>query len=167
MGRLSDRARFQAEAMPHRRELYGTACRLVGPGDKAESLVHDTFVRAYKLFAGYEPGTGVRLWLYQVLHQVRADMFRRDARAALIEGPVVFESSTPKPQALLEQDDEAVWLAVAQVPEPYRTAVVLRDVQDLAYGEIAAVTLVPEATVMSRIHRGRSVLRRLLEDMRP
>ena len=164
---MSDRARFQAEALPHRRELFGTACRLVGPGDKAENLVHDTFVRAYKQFAGYERGTGIRLWLYKVLHQVRADMFRREARAALIEGPVVFESTTPMPQAALEQDDEATWRAVAQVPEPYRTAVVLRDVQDFSYAEIAAVTLVPEATVMSRIHRGRSVLRRLLEDVRP
>ncbi len=160
--RLSLEQRFEAEAIPHMRSLYGTAYRLTRNAADAEDLVQETFLRAYRAFAGYTPDTNIRAWLYTILYRVRADHYRRIGRSPqtvelLDEGPAV-----PAPQEKLAQGQEDVARALAALPECFRAAVVLRDIQEFNYDEIAGILDIPIGTVMSRIHRGRSQLRRAL-----
>ncbi len=154
--------RFETEAMPHMRQLYGTAYRLTRNAADAEDLVQETFLRAYRAFAGYTPDTNVRAWLYTILYRVRADHYRRVGRSPqtvelLDEGPAV-----APPQDAMAQGQEEIARALAALPEAFRAAVVLRDMQDFSYDEIAGILAVPIGTVMSRIHRGRALLRTAL-----
>ena len=159
--------RFEAEALPHLRSLYGTAYRMTRNAHDAEDLVQETYLRAYRAFDGFRPGTNIRAWLYTILHRVRTDAFRRAARSPSTvelegEGPGV-----PPPQDALARGGEDLERALMALPEAFRTAVVLRDVEDFTYEEIARVLAVPIGTVMSRIHRGRALLRQALEGTRP
>jgi len=163
--RLSLEQRFELEAIPHMRSLYGTAYHLVRNAADAEDLVQETFLRAYRAFAGYTPDTNIRAWLYTILYRVRADHYRRIGRSPqtvelIEEGPAV-----PAPQERLAQGQEEVARALAALPESFRAAVVLRDIQEFSYDEIATILAVPIGTVMSRIHRGRSLLRKALSGM--
>jgi RNA polymerase sigma-70 factor (ECF subfamily) len=159
--------RFEAEALPHLRSLYGTAYRLTRNAHDAEDLVQETFLRAYRAFDGFTPGSNIRAWLYTIMHRVRLDAFRRSRRSPRTvemtdEGP-----SVPAPQDALAQGGEDLERALAALPEAFRDAVVLRDVEDLSYQEIARVLDVPIGTVMSRIHRGRALLRTALGGSKP
>ena len=161
------RRRFEVEALPHLRSLYGTAYRMTRNAHDAEDLVQETLLRAYRAFDGYAPDTNIRAWLYTILHRVRTDAFRKQARSPrtveLVEqGP----GQAPEQEALF-QGGEDIERALGALPEVFRNAVILRDVQDLSYDEIGRVLGVPLGTVMSRIHRGRSLLREVLEPMRP
>jgi len=163
--RLSLEERFEKEAIPHMRSLYGTAYRLTRNAADAEDLVQETLLRAYRAFAGYTPDTNIRAWLYTILYRVRADHYRRVSRSPrtvelVDEGPAV-----PAPQERLAQGQEDLARALEALPECFRAAVLLRDVQDFSYDEIAAILDVPIGTVMSRIHRGRGQLRRALTGM--
>jgi RNA polymerase sigma-70 factor (ECF subfamily) len=159
--------RFEAEALPHLRSLYGTAYRMTRNAHDAEDLVQETFLRAYRAFDRYEAGTNIRAWLYTILHRVRTDAFRRAGRSPSTvelvgEGPAV-----PPPQDALARGGEDLERALQGLPEAFRTAVVLRDVEDFTYDEIARILSVPIGTVMSRIHRGRALLRQALAGMKP
>ncbi len=159
--------RFEAEALPHLRSLYGTAYRLTRNAADAEDIVQETFLRAYRAFEGYTPDTNIRAWLYKILHRVRTDAYRRSMRSPqTVELP---EQGTPvaPPQEALAGGQEEIARALDRLPEAFRTAVVLRDMQDFTYDEIATITQVPIGTVMSRIHRGRALLRELLAARRP
>jgi RNA polymerase sigma-70 factor (ECF subfamily) len=159
--------RFEAEALPHMRSLYGTAYRMTRNAHDAEDLVQETFLRAYRAFDGFTPGSNIRAWLYTILHRVRTDAFRRSRRSPRTveladEGPPV-----PPPQDALAQGGEDLARALASIPEVFRDAVVLRDVEDFSYQEIARILDVPIGTVMSRIHRGRALMRAALGGRRP
>lgn len=158
--------RFEAEALPHLKALYATAWCLTRNAHDAEDLLQETFLRAYRSFDGYAPGTNIRAWLYTILHRARVDALRRRGRAPETvelagEGPAV-----PAAQEALASGGEEIARALAALPEHFRAAVVLRDVEELSYEEIARVLEVPIGTVMSRIHRGRALLRRALEGTR-
>jgi RNA polymerase sigma-70 factor (ECF subfamily) len=159
--------RFEAEALPHLRSLYGTAYRMTRNAHDAEDLVQETFLRAYRAFDGFTPGSNIRAWLYTILHRVRTDAFRRSRRSPqtvemAAEGPAV-----PPPQDALAQGGEDLERALASLPDVFRSAVVLRDVEDMSYQEIARILDVPIGTVMSRIHRGRALLRTALGGSKP
>jgi RNA polymerase sigma-70 factor (ECF subfamily) len=159
--------RFEAEALPHLRSLYGTAFRMTRNAHDAEDLVQETFLRAYRAFDGFTPGSNIRAWLYTILHRVRTDAFRRSRRSPRTveladEGPAV-----PPPQDALAQGGEDLARALESLPDVFRDAVVLRDVEDFSYQEIARILDVPIGTVMSRIHRGRALLRTALGGKRP
>jgi RNA polymerase sigma-70 factor (ECF subfamily) len=133
----------------------------------AEDLVQETMLRAYRAFDRYQPGTNIRAWLYTILHRVHQDGLRRRYRAPLQaelpdDGPAI-----PAPQAARERGGEELARALEDLPEPFRSAVVLRDVEELRYDEIAKALEVPVGTVMSRIHRGRAWLRERLAGRRP
>jgi RNA polymerase sigma-70 factor (ECF subfamily) len=160
---LSLDERFESEVMPHARSLYGTALRLTRNPHDAEDLVQETLLRAYRGFAGYRPGTNARAWLFTILHRVRTDMLRKRGRSPQTtelsdEGPAVM----PDTEAKLAAGNEDVQRALAEVPEVFRSALVLRDIEEFSYEEIAGILGIPVGTVMSRIHRGRSFLRRAL-----
>jgi RNA polymerase sigma-70 factor, ECF subfamily len=160
--RLSDHPRFEAEALPQWRALFKTACRLTRNVHDAEDLVQETLLRAYRAFDRFESGTNIRAWLYTILHRVHLDGVRRTLRRpGLTELP---EEGVPVPAAQESIATGGLDLAraLARLPEPFRTTVALRDVQDLRYDEISKIVGVPMGTVMSRIHRGRKLLREML-----
>ena len=160
--RLTLDERFEREALPHMRSLYSTAYRLTRNAADGEDLVQETFLRAYRAFEGYTPDTNIRAWLYTILYRVRADHYRRIGRSVQTvelegDGP-----GTAPPQDTLARGQEDVARALAELPECFRAAVVLRDIQEFSYDEIATILDVPIGTVMSRIHRGRALLRKSL-----
>ena len=159
--------RFEADALPHLRALYGTAYRMTRNAHDAEDLVQETFLRAYRGFHRFEAGTNIRAWLFTILHRVRTDAFRQAGRSPRTvemtgQGPAV-----PAPQDALASGGEVLERALLALPEAFRAAVVLRDVEDLSYEEIAQALDVPIGTVMSRIHRGRGLLRAALAGATP
>jgi RNA polymerase sigma-70 factor, ECF subfamily len=129
----------------------------------AEDLVQETLLRAYRGFRSFTPGTNIRAWLYTILNRVRTDAFRRQQRSVPTtelagDGPAV----PPAAQEALASGAEELERALGEVPEPFRTTILLRDVEDFTYQEIAQMLDVPIGTVMSRIHRGRALLRERL-----
>lgn len=153
---------FEQAALPLMRQLYGTAYRITRNAADAEDLVQETYLRAFRAFGGYTAGTNIRAWLFTILYRVRTDQFRKMGRsphtvALLDDGPAVAPA-----QEALASGHEDVARALGQVPEVFRTAVLLRDVQEFSYDEIAGILDIPIGTVMSRIHRGRTFLRNAL-----
>lgn len=157
------RACFEREALPHLRALYATACRMMRNSHDAEDLVQETYLRAFRAFEGYTPGTNIRAWLYTILHRVRTDSYRRAMRSPRTVELTDEQPSVPPPQDALAQGGEDLERALRALAEPFRTAVVLRDLQDLSYDDIAQTLGVPIGTVMSRLHRGRGLLRQALQ----
>lgn len=161
------RAVFEREALPHRGALLATARRLTGRADEAEDLVQETLLRAFRYAHRYQPGSNARAWLNRILHRVRLDALRGRGRRL---PTVALEDEDPPvgaAQEWLVSGGDALERALASLPEPYRSAVVLRDLKELSYDEIAEVLGIPIGTVMSRIHRGRAILRTALGGRRP
>jgi RNA polymerase sigma-70 factor (ECF subfamily) len=155
-------ASFEQEALPVMRQLYGTAYRITRNMADAEDLVQETYLRAFRAFRGYTAGTNIRAWLFTILYRVRTDQLRRMGRSPRTvtifdDGPAVAPA-----QDTFANGHEDVARALSEVPEVFRTAVLLRDVQEFSYDEIAKILDIPIGTVMSRIHRGRALLRKAL-----
>jgi RNA polymerase sigma-70 factor (ECF subfamily) len=155
--------RIEAEALPHLKRLLAAAYRMTGNAADAEDLVQETLLRAYRAFDRYTPGTNCRAWLYTILHRVRTDALRKRGRSPATvdlegEGPPV---SGGQDGTLERRDLETLLRAL---PENFRSAVILRDLEELSYEEIAGVLEVPIGTVMSRIHRGRALIRAALQE---
>jgi RNA polymerase sigma-70 factor (ECF subfamily) len=153
--------------LPHLRPLFGAAYRMTGNAHDAEDLVQETFLRAHRAFDRFLPGSNARAWLHTILRRVRADAFRRTKRRPRTvelegEGPAM-----KAPQDALASGREDLERALWALPESFREAVVLRDIQELSYAEIAAALGIPLGTVMSRIHRGRALLREALVGRTP
>lgn len=158
--------RFEREALPHLRQLYATAYRLTRNVADAEDLVQETYLRAFRAFEAYTPGTNIRAWLFTILYRARTDSYRKASRSPrTLE--LVDEPGVEAPQEALARGQEDIARALGELPEAFRTAVLLRDVQDFSYDEIARILAVPIGTVMSRIHRGRALLRGALGSRRP
>ena len=142
------------------KSLFSTAYRLAGNAHDAEDIVQETFLRAYRGFHLYTPGTNIRAWLFTILRRVHTDAVRRSMRSVLcVELPD--EQLLPAAAGRASSHDDAgdVRQALGRLPEPFRSALVLRDVEGLSYDEIAAALDIPPGTVMSRIYRGRARLR--------
>lgn len=150
--------------------LYGTAVRLTRDGDAARDLVQDTYLKALRAQGRFQPGTNLKAWLYTILHNTWRNRRRDQARArvtfdsetldvAVDAGlPGAVEAATPETQLLRSVMDADIKAAVDALPDAFREAVWLRDVEDLTYQEIADALDVPIGTVMSRISRGRKLL---------
>lgn len=139
------------------------AYRLTGNAHDAEDLVQETMLRAHRAFHQYRPGTNARAWLFTILHRLRTDALRRRGRRPETveltdDGPPV----APAHEAALASGHEEITRALEALPETFRSAVILRDVEEYSYAEIAQMLEVPVGTVMSRIHRGRTLLRKAL-----
>ncbi len=139
---------------------------MTGNAADAEDLVQETLLRAFRGFERFRRGSNIRAWLYTILHRVRTDAFRRAGRRVQTEELAVDGPAVPPPQEGLVWGGEAVERALLRVPEVFREAVLLRDVEELSYAEIATALDVPQGTVMSRISRGRALLRRALGESR-
>lgn len=161
---------FMDDALALMNGLYGTAVRLTRDGDAARDLVQDTYLKAIRARDRFQPGTNLKAWLYTILHNTWRNRRRDAARArvafdsstvdAAVETgrPGVVDAATPESALLQSVDNAEIMAAVDALPDVFRAAVWLRDVEDLSYQEIAEALGVPIGTVMSRISRGRKLL---------
>jgi RNA polymerase sigma-70 factor (ECF subfamily) len=178
--RNSQGASFLEEAVPHMDAVYRFALRLSGSSDEAEDLVQDTYLRAFRAWEQYAPGTRCKSWLFTICRNVflrRRERAQRhdeilletaldDPRAISREAPVFAASKDQDPEGEFFRSivDDQIFEAIEQLPEEYRLTVVLSDLEDLSYGEIAEVMGIPVGTVKSRLFRGRRQLQRRLYD---
>lgn len=164
------RARFEAEAMVHLDAMYSFALKLSRSRDDAEDLVSDTILRAFERWEQYRLGTNIRAWLFTILYHVFVSRKRRiDAREVQAtdetDGWGAFEPvGEPNPEARFYETflDAEITTAIDNLPDEYRAAVVLSDIHELRYAEIAHILGVPEGTVKSRLFRGRRILQKKL-----
>lgn len=176
----SARDAFEAEALPHLDAVYRFALRLSGAPDTAQDLVQETYLRAWTHWHQFTPGTRPRSWLFTICRNLflrRREREQRHARIVEAESPRSVAGSgwseatsplwgvhddDPESSFFDSLVDETVLAAVDDLPEEYRTAVVLSDLEGLSYGEIARIMDVPVGTVKSRIFRGRRQLQERL-----
>lgn len=152
---------FEAEVLPHLEGLFRLAMWLEQDRDKAEDLVQETLIEALQSFHRFRIGTNCRAWLISILRHVRANRQRNSARLALVRDPDDRIAATvpfvpPVPQQLT---DEQVLAALRRIPQQCQEVIILCDVEEMTYKEIAEALGVPVGTVMSRLHRGRALLR--------
>ena len=167
---LEGRARFEAEALVHLDAMYSFALKLSRSRDDAEDLVSDTILRAFERWEQYRLGTNIRAWLFTILYHVFVSRKRRiDAREVQAtdetEGWGAFEPvGELNPEARFYETflDAEITSAIDNLPDEYRAAVVLSDIHELRYAEIAHILGVPEGTVKSRLFRGRRILQKKL-----
>jgi RNA polymerase sigma-70 factor, ECF subfamily len=168
--RQARRAQFEREALVHLDALYSFALKLARSRDDAEDLVSDTMLRAIERWEQYHLGTNIRAWLFTILYHVFVSRKRRiDAREVQqpedTEGWALFEAvgeADPEGRFYDSFLDDEITRAIRALPDEYRAAVVLSDLQGLRYAEIAEALGVPEGTVKSRLFRGRRILQRKL-----
>ncbi len=166
------RKRFEGEVLEHLDAMYSFALKLSRSRDEAQDLVSETVLRALERWEQYQLGTNARAWLFTILYRIFVSRKRRiDAR----ELPLAEESENGSSREVVGDADpeghfydsfvdEEVTRAIDELPEEYRTAVVLSDLHGLRYAEIAAVLDIPEGTVKSRLFRGRRILQKKLVD---
>lgn len=166
----SARASFEAEALTCLDSLYRTAMRLTRSVADAEDLVQETYLKAFRSADRFEPGTNLRAWLFTILHNTSRNLVRDRARdTVMVDSETVERAADERhgvmagpetPETLLAEStlDPDLRAAIDGLPEAFREAVWLRDVEEFTYAEIAEMLAIPPGTVMSRISRGRRML---------
>jgi len=173
--RRQTRTEFEREVMPHLQALYGVALRMTRSEGDAEDLVQDAILRAYRFWDGYAAGSNCRAWLMRILTNVFRNRYRERAREQEILGEAEaspanlgqFQGRAPRDAEsalfgrMLSRDVER---ALGTLPPEFRLPVILADLEDLSYKEIAEIVECPAGTVMSRLFRGRRMLQKQLAD---
>ncbi|MBS1857891.1 MAG: sigma-70 family RNA polymerase sigma factor [Acidobacteria bacterium] len=152
---------FEAAALPHLGDLYRTATRLVGDPARADDVVQEAYLVAWKNFDRFEPGTNCRAWLFRILFHC-AHHYRRkwlNPREVPDAGEIIEQVPAASAAPSDRITDEEVLRALDAIPEDYRAAVLLVDVDEFSYKDAAGILEVPIGTVMSRLSRGRKLLR--------
>ena len=172
-----DRVRFEEEALDLSDQVYRVARRLVSSREEAEDLMQETYARAFRSWRSFQPGTNLRAWLLRILTNLNIDRGRRQQRTPdtqpLEEGDYFLYNRleetvpdrNPDEERVLERlsQDDAV-SALSAVPHDFRDAIVLVDIGEFSYQDAAQILDVPVGTVMSRLHRGRRILKRELAE---
>lgn len=165
------RTRFEEEAIPYMRQMFPAAMRLTRDRCDAEDLIQDTFARAYLKFHQFQPGTNLRAWLHRIMfHTFYSSCRKRRTRPAESLAGDLYDSvnantgiaqstRSAEAEALENLGGSSVMRSLAELPQCFKAAVYLADIEGYRYTEIADILGVPLGTVMSRIHRGRSMLR--------
>jgi RNA polymerase sigma-70 factor (ECF subfamily) len=167
--------RFERDVVPLLPSLYSAALRMTRNPADAEDLVQETTLRAYRGFAGFEEGTNLKAWLYRILTNTFINSYRKKQREPQtvpddnVEDWYLYDrlaaqssESSAETTVLESMPDEDVKAALDALPEGYRMAVLLADVEGFSYREIADILEIPIGTVMSRLHRGRRALEKAL-----
>jgi RNA polymerase sigma-70 factor, ECF subfamily len=163
-----DEQEFESEAMQHFDGLYRAAVRMVGDATEAEDIVQEVFLQAWRSFDRYERGTNCRAWLFAILFN-KVQHYRRKKFSSRVvplgeDGEYKLDGLASPPAVPEVITDTEILEALAKLPDNYRDAVVLADVQEFSYKETADILGVPIGTVMSRLSRGRQLLRSALAD---
>ncbi|HEY2776927.1 MAG TPA: sigma-70 family RNA polymerase sigma factor [Gaiellaceae bacterium] len=174
-----DRVRFEEEALELSDQVYRVARRLVGGREEAEDLVQQTYERAFRSWRQYTPGTNLRAWLLRILTNLNIDRGRRQQRAPQTtsidsEAGDYFlydklasqmPDENPDEERVLERlSQDSIVDALADVPHDFRDVIVLVDIGEFSYADAAQILDIPMGTVMSRLHRGRRILKKNLAD---
>lgn len=177
---LEDKQRFQAEAIPLLDSLYAAAMRMTRNPADAEDLVQDTMMRAYRSFNRFEAGTNLKAWLFRIMTNAYINTYRKRQREPQklsqddVEDFDLYQqlkdhdprfAETPETLVLDSLLDTDIARALEELPEQFRLAVILSDLQDFTYAEMAEIMDVPMGTVMSRLHRGRKALQKRLWEL--
>jgi RNA polymerase sigma-70 factor (ECF subfamily) len=159
---------FEAVAMPHFADLYRTAKFLAQNPSEAEDLVQEVYLEAWKSYHRFEPGTNCRAWLFRIMFH-RLHHFRRRwmkaSKVDVFESPERQDNIKAEPPVPADIRDEDILLALEKVPVEFREVVLLSDVQEFSYKEVAETMKIPLGTVMSRLSRGRKLLRQELTEV--
>ena len=177
---MADQATFAEQAMPLMSSLYSAALRMTRNPADAEDLVQETYLKAYRGFGGFKDGTNLKAWLYRILTNTFINSYRSKKRRPdeteldEVEDLYLYRRLGALEQALAgrsAEDELMDWFTEAEIkealeelPEQFRMAVLLADVEGFSYKEIAEILDVPIGTVMSRLHRGRKGLQKRLYD---
>ena len=169
-----DRVRFEEEALELSDQVYRVARRLVSTREEAEDLVQETYARAFRSRRSFTPGTNLRAWLFRILTNLNIDRGRREQRTPdlqpLEEGDYYLYNSLEQDGADDEEQiverlsQDSVVQALSSVPHNFRDVLVLVDIGDFSYQDAAQILDVPIGTVMSRLHRGRRILKQELAE---
>jgi RNA polymerase sigma-70 factor, ECF subfamily len=172
-----DRVRFEEEALQLSDQVYQVARRLAGSREEAEDLVQETYARAFRAWRSFEPGTNLRAWLFRILTNLNIDRGRRVQRSPdmqpleetdyflynkLEESTSDANTDERRVVERLSQNDAVT--ALADLPHDFRDVVLLVDLADFTYSDAAQILDIPIGTVMSRLHRGRRILKRSLAE---
>ena len=177
---MAQQERFTEEALEHAGALYSAALRMTRNPSDAEDLVQETFLRAYRAYDSFEAGTNLKAWLYRILTNTFINSYRAKQRRPtevdvdevenlylyrrLSGGEAATAARSTEAEVLEHIADDEVRQALEDLPETFRLAVYLADVEGFSYQEIADIMGTPIGTVMSRIHRGRRALQKSLYD---
>jgi len=172
-----DRARFEDEALEFADQVYRVARRLVGSREEAEDLVQETYARAFRSWRSYTPGTNMRAWLLRILTNLNVDRGRRIQRSPQTQPLeetdyyLANKVASAAGEEVLDQDvvverlsQDSVVSALSELPPQFRDVVVLVDIGDFTYADAAQILDIPMGTVMSRLHRGRRLLKQTLAE---
>jgi RNA polymerase sigma-70 factor, ECF subfamily len=170
-----DRVRFEEEVLELADQVYRVARRLVGTREEAEDLVQETYARAFRSWRSYTPGTNLRAWLFRILTNLNIDRGRREQRSPdtqpMEEGDYYLYNRLEETGAGDDEErvverlsQDSIVDALSSVPHNYRDVVVLVDIGDFSYQDTAQILDIPIGTVMSRLHRGRRILKKSLAE---
>ncbi len=160
---------FEDIAIQYQVSLYNAALTMTRDESDAQDLVQDSYLRAYRFFDRFESGTDFKAWLFKILRNVYINKYHKESRAPqmvdirdIVESGVLKAALTPENEIFDELFDDEITSAMNSLPEDFRFAVILSDLEGFSYREIAEILNCPIGTVMSRLYRGRSLLRNRL-----
>jgi RNA polymerase sigma-70 factor (ECF subfamily) len=177
---MADQANFERDAMQYARQLYSAAMRMTRDRTDAEDLVQETYLKAYRAYGSFEEGTNLKAWLYRILTNTYINQYRKESRRpsevdlGAVEDLYLYrrmgseetaEASRSTEDRVLDGLVESdIKRAVESLPENFRIPVLLADLEGFSYKEIAEILDIPIGTVMSRLHRGRKAMQKVLWD---
>ena len=159
--------RFETEAMPHLNDIYRSATRILGDSARAEDVAQEVYLQAWRSFHRFEPGTNCRAWLFKILFHCVNHHRRKWFRFPLLKETEEFiEANLVQPEPIPERlTDADILSALDRIPADFRAVILIVDVEEFAYKEAAEILSLPIGTVMSRLSRGRKLLREQLAEV--